>query len=199
MKLELPRASVRARQVLFAANAQSPDLSGLAGSARAKFTLAVATEPLKSEELEAVGLGQRKPFYTLDLPYLWGRLLANNGVVFGSGLVDIEDSRQLAAINVGSGEAAERLRGLEQRVRGLHPALRSVKFTHRWGGPILFGNAFRPFWGRHPRSRNALVLGAYSGQGVTLSVYLGCWAAEVLLGKKEPPSWGAIDKSLHSR
>jgi len=199
LELELPRASVRARQMLFAANAQSLELSGLQAHARAKFTLAVATEPLKSEELEATGLGQRKPFYTLDLPYLWGRVLANTGVVFGGGLVDIEDSRQLAAINVSSGEAAKRLRSLEQRVRGLHPALRSVKFTHRWGGSILFGNAFRPFFGRHPRSRSALVLGAYSGQGVTLSVYLGCWAAEVLLGRKELPSWGAIAKSFHSR
>ncbi len=194
IELELPQGKLRARQILFATNAHSLELSGLAGCARAKFTLALATEPLEAEQLEAVGLGPRKPFYTLDLPYLWGRLLANNGVVFGSGLVDVQDSAGLAAINVASGPAAERLRGLEQRVRGLHPALCSVKFTHRWGGPILFGNVFRPYFDRHPRSRHALVLGAYSGQGVTLSVYLGCWAAEVLLGRRELPAWGAIEK-----
>jgi len=194
LKLELPHGGLRARQVLFAMNAQSLELSGFALRAQARFTLALATEPLKPNQLEAVGLGQRKPFYTLDLPYLWGRTLANDGVIFGAGLVDVQGSRELGAINVASGEAAEKLSSLERRVRGLHPALRSVKITHRWGGPILFGNAFRPYFRRHPRSDNVLVLGAYSGQGVTLSVYLGCWAAEVLLGRRDPPAWGAISK-----
>jgi glycine/D-amino acid oxidase-like deaminating enzyme len=191
-KLELPQGEIRAGQILFATNAQALDLSGLAGRAQAKFTLALATEPLRAEQLEALGLAQRKAFYTLDLPYLWGRLLADNGVVFGGGLVDVGHSDELAAIRVASGQAAEKLMSLEQRVRTLHPALRLVEFAHRWGGPIVFGNAFRPFFGWHPRSRHALVLGGYSGQGVTLSVYLGCWAAEVLLGRREPPKWGAI-------
>ena len=194
VKLELSQGGLRARQILFATNAQSLELSGLARRAQAKFTLALATEPLKPKQLEAVGLGQRKPFYTLDLPYLWGRVLANDGVVFGAGLVDVRGSRELGAINVAFGETAEKLSSLERRVRGLHPALRSVKITHHWGGPILFGNAYRPYFGRHPRSDNVLVLGAYSGQGVTLSIYLGCWAAEVLLGRRDTPAWSAISE-----
>lgn len=192
LELELPQGKLRARQVLFATNAHSLELSGLERRAQAKFTLALATEPLNAGQLEIVGLGQRKPFYTLDLPYLWGRVLANDRIAFGSGLVDVRDSRELSAINIVAGEAVGKLSSLERRVRGLHPALGSVKITHRWGGPILFGNAFRPYFGRHPRSENVLVLGAYSGQGVTLSVYLGCWAAEVLLGRRDPPPWGVL-------
>jgi glycine/D-amino acid oxidase-like deaminating enzyme len=34
-----------------------------------------------------------------------------------------------------------------------------------------------------------IVLGAYSGHGVALSVYLGAWAAEAMLGKKDLPRW----------
>jgi len=192
LELELPQGKLCARQVLFASNAHSLELSGLKRRAQAKFTLALATEPLSAEQVGITGLGHRKPFYTLDLPYLWGRALANDGIVFGSGLVDVGDSRELGAINIAAGEAAEKLSSLERRVRGLHPALGSVKITHRWGGPILFGNAFRPYFGRHPCSEDALVLGAYSGQGVALSVYLGCWAAEVLLGRRDPPSWGVL-------
>lgn len=194
IRLALPQGELRARKVLFATNAQALELSGLAGRAQAKFTLALATEALTRKALETAGLGQRKAFYTVDLPYLWGRLLPNNGIVFGAGLLDIRDSRELASIDVHSGPAAERLRSMEQRVRGLHPALSSIKFTHRWGGPISFGNSYRPYFGFHPQSRNALVLGAYSGQGVTLSVYLGCWSAEVLLGQRDTPSWGALAK-----
>ncbi|MFQ5927445.1 MAG: NAD(P)/FAD-dependent oxidoreductase [Terriglobia bacterium] len=192
LQLELPQSKLRARQVLFATNAQALELSGLAGRAQPKFTTAVATRPLREDELEALGLGPRKPFYTLDLPYLWGRVLANNGVVFGSGLVHLSDSRELTALAIASGKPAELLASLEHRVRGLHPLLRSVQFTHRWGGPILFGQAGRPFFARHPRTPNALILAGYTGQGVTLSVYLACWAAEVLLGQKSLPPWGAV-------
>jgi len=35
------------------------------------------------------------------------------------------------------------------------------------------------------------VLGAYSGHGVALSVYLGAWAAEALLGRRDLPAWSA--------
>jgi len=28
-----------------------------------------------------------RPFYTVDVPYLWGRLLKNGGMIFGSGLL----------------------------------------------------------------------------------------------------------------
>jgi gamma-glutamylputrescine oxidase len=81
---------------------------------------------------------------------------------------------------------------LERRVRGLHPALHRVEFTHRWGGPILIADGWRPVFARHPRSPRALVLGGYSGHGVALSVYLGRWAAEVMLGRRELPDWNSF-------
>lgn len=81
---------------------------------------------------------------------------------------------------------------LEKRVRGLHPALAAAEFTHRWGGPISFREGWRPVFARHPGIGNAIVLGAYAGHGVALSVYLGAWAAEVLLGKRDLPPCGAI-------
>lgn len=192
IRLVLPHSELRARQVLFATNAQSLGLSGLAGRGQAKFTLAVATVPLKEDELEAIGLGQRKGFYALDSPYLWGRALADNGIVFGSGLVHVRDDGELAGINVRAGQSHELLERLERRIRRLHPALRLVKFTRRWGGPIFFPKAGRPFFARHPQSPCAIVLGGFSGQGVTLSVYLGCWAAEVMAGQRDLPDWGGL-------
>jgi glycine/D-amino acid oxidase-like deaminating enzyme len=192
LALTLPGASLRARAALFATNALSLELSGLQDRALPKFTFAVATEPLDDRRLSALGLASGKPFYTIDLPYLWGRLLTGGRIVFGSGLVHPADWREMDALDVASGEPAELLADLARRVRGLHPALADVQFTHRWGGPILFGPAWQPVFSRHPRSANALVLGAYSGHGVALSVYLGCWAAEVLLGRRELPAWGAL-------
>jgi len=183
---------LRARQAVFATNAQALELSGLVGHTQPKFTLAVATVPLGEAVLEAIGLSHRKAFYTIDLPYLWGRVMANGGVIFGGGLVHLGDWHELDSLDIAAGQPAELIATLERRVRGLDPALRSVKFIHRWGGPILFGNAWRPVFAHHPRSPHALVLGAYSGHGVAQSVYLGRWAAEVLLGEREPPPWGTI-------
>lgn len=192
LRVRVKGKSILASHVLIATNAESLELSGLAGRAEPKFTLAVATAPLTTGQLDALGLSSRKPFYTVDLPYLWGRLLPANGVIFGSGLVRLSDWRELAAVDVRTGEAAELLARLKQRVRMLHPVLSSVRFTHRWGGPILIADGWRPVFTRHPRSGSAVVLGGYSGHGVAQSVYLGRWAAEAMLGRREPPAWSRL-------
>jgi glycine/D-amino acid oxidase-like deaminating enzyme len=180
---------VRARTVLLATNARSLELSGLAGRAQPKLTMAVATEPLSPEQLSSLGLTQRKPFYTVDLPYLWGRVFHENRVIFGCGLVHVEDWRELLTLNVAEGRAAELLADLDRRVHDLHPALRGVRLSHRWGGPILIAENWKPVFRRHAEHRSVIVLGAYSGHGVALSVYLGAWAAEAMLGKRDLPQW----------
>ena len=188
--LEVAGRELRAHGVLFACNAQSLELSGLAGSTEPKFTLAVATEPFTNSQLAELGLASGKPFYTVELPYLWGRLLPSGGVVFGgAGWMGLKDWRELDGIDIGAEPWLETFARFERRVRRMHPVLRTVEFTHRWGGPILVGEGWRPVFRRHPSSARALVLGAYSGHGVALSVYLGRWAAEILLGQRELPAW----------
>jgi gamma-glutamylputrescine oxidase len=196
---------IHADQVLLATNAASLELSGLRSSALPKLTLALATAPLSAAQLRAIGLSSRRPFYTIDFPYLWGRLLDSNGVIFGAGLVPPyvgkpslfplgtrsyrDRVHDLRRYDVGRGEAAKRLRWLEDRVRSLHPALSSVRVTHRWGGPILFTEEMRPIFRTHPRNKQVLILAGYNGHGVALSVYLGKWAAEALLGRRSLPVW----------
>lgn len=195
VRLRFSGGELRARKVLLATNATSLELSGLAGKGEPKFTLAVATEPLSADALESLGLAPQKPFYTIDFPYLWGRLLRTGGVVFGAGLVHLQDWRGFADQDVTAGEPAALVARLEARVRKLHPVLCNVNFTHRWGGPILLANRWRPVFAHHPRNANTVVLGAYSGHGVALSVYLGCWAAEVLCGRKSLPNWNLAEES----
>ena len=206
IRARIQEKEICSRQVLLATNAFSLELSELHGATQPKLTLALAIAPLTATQLKAIGLFSRHPFYTIDLPYLWGRLLASNGVVFGAGLVPMpasiaslftkpaKHSQQFAAPNLyrfdlRKGEAAQRFRWLEDRVHELHPALKSVRFTHRWAGPILFTEGMRPIFRRHPRNENVMVLAGYNGHGVALSVYLGQWAAEALLGARPLPSW----------
>jgi glycine/D-amino acid oxidase-like deaminating enzyme len=180
---------LRARRVLFATNAFSLNLPDMRETSDPRLTLAVATEPLTAKQISALGLRSRRPFYTVDYPYLWGRLMKNNAAIFGSGLVSAPSRGGLAAIDIRKGDAAERMASLEARVHLLHPVMKNVRVTHRWGGPILLTPSALPVFRRHPQSRDAVVLGGFNGHGVALSVYLGKWAAEALLDKRELPSW----------
>jgi glycine/D-amino acid oxidase-like deaminating enzyme len=195
IRLHVEKKQIKAKTVLLATNAMSLELSDLSGRAQPKFTLALATEPLNSAQLEDLGLSSGKPFYTIDFPYLWGRLLRTGGIVFGSGLVHLTDWRELAELDIATGQAAELMTRLEHRVRGLHPVLKNVRFTNRWGGPILIADGWRPVFARHPRSARTIVLGGYSGHGVALSVYLGHWAAEALGGRRTLPDWDSAEES----
>jgi glycine/D-amino acid oxidase-like deaminating enzyme len=213
---------IHANKVLLATNAASLEIANIRGIADPMLTLAFATAPLTLAQRKAIGLADRRPFYTVDFPYLWGRLVENNGAIFGAGIVGVEgagtppsskqitsvlahvspnaasaarhkshtnDANPLAAVNVHKGPAADRLKTLEHRVRNMHPALKNIRVTHRWGGPILFTEKMRPIFSPHSRSENVLVLAGFNGHGVALSVYLGHWAAQSLLGHRPLPHW----------
>ena len=196
---------IRAEEVLLATNALSLEISGLRAATVPKLTFALATAPLSAAQLKAVGLSSRRPFYTIDFPYLWGRLLESNGVIFGAGLVPAyvgapsrfplgdrsikNAAHDLRRYDVRRGQAADRLCSLESRVRHLHPALENLRITHRWGGPILLTEKMRPIFRCHPRSKHVIVLAGYNGHGVALSVYLGQWAAHALLARRPLPDW----------
>jgi glycine/D-amino acid oxidase-like deaminating enzyme len=197
--------TILARQVLLTTNAASLHLTGLHNQAEPKLTLALATAPLTPAQLRATGLAARRPFYTVDYPYLWGRPLENNGYIFGAGLVPMPTSwdamfsrdfskrkpqhtfSELLRFDVHRGASAKTLAWLESRVRNMHPALKNIRVIHRWGGPILITKGMRPVFRHHAHHKNILTLAGFSGHGVALSVYLGHWAAQSLLGHRPLP------------
>ncbi|MGB8543288.1 MAG: FAD-dependent oxidoreductase [Candidatus Acidiferrales bacterium] len=187
---------ISARKIIFATNALSLKLSELEDGTHPKLTLAVATEPVSEEQLTQIGLAQRKPFYTADLPYLWGRVREDHSVIFGAGLVQAPHSDDLNDVDISAADVPEIFDSLEKRVRGLHPALKPVKFTHRWGGPIMFRDSWEPIFMWHPeagKTKNAIVISAFAGHGVALSSYLGRWGSEALFSHRKLPTWGKLD------
>jgi glycine/D-amino acid oxidase-like deaminating enzyme len=198
---------ITAAKILFASNALSLPQSGLAGM-HPRLTLAILSRPVSEKVLATIGLAPRKPFYTVDFPYLWGRVRRDRSIVWGAGLVQSPDADDLEKVDIAAEESALAFDRLEQRVLHLHPALEKIKFTRRWGGPILFRDSWKPVFDWHPQSfasvasgssrtaheasRNGVILGAYAGHGVALSSYLGTWAAEVLLDRRKLPKWSAL-------
>jgi len=209
----LTRKIIAANRVLLATNAGGLNLAGkiFRTPPGPKLTFALATAPLTKKQIAALGLASGRPFYTLDLPYLWGRLFETGSsrkkpkpktprLIFGSGLVPAfgESLFKRNARNLWSGlekESAnrgpsrQRLRVLEDRVRNLHPALKNIRITHRWGGPILLTKNFVPIFRAHPTNKNLIFLGAYSGHGVALSVHLAKRAAQALSTNQKLPHW----------
>jgi glycine/D-amino acid oxidase-like deaminating enzyme len=209
----LQKTIVTAKRVLLATNAGSRELAGTIYSSKAssepRLTFAIATARLSKKQIAALGMKSGRPFYSVDVPYLWGRMLKDGGMIFGSGLVPAfgkwlrEDAMRaksakssvtklwsgLERFSVDRGEPAARLRSLEKRVRLLHPAMKTIRVTHRWGGPILTTKDFIPTFRRHPENKNVVVLGGFSGHGVALSVYLGHRAAQHFMGKYKLPRW----------
>lgn len=178
-------------RAVLALNAYTADLVPEAQGLRSALTLALATRPVTDDVLGAVGLAARRPFYTVDFPYLWGRVLPGGGLLFGAGLAFAPQGSP-AELDVTRGEPAEILARLERRVRGLHPALRDVGVAARWGGPVCFREGGVPVLAAHPASERVVVAGAYAGHGVALSLRAGEIAAEALLQRRPLPAWGAL-------
>ena len=106
------------------------------------LTFASATEPLDTSTLAAIGLGEGVPFYTTDLPYLWGRTIADGRVIFGAGLVfgapsDLEnaDVREGDSGAVLESIAASRARAPSAACRGaiLRGMGRADRIQRRYG------------------------------------------------------------------
>jgi len=182
---------VDAGHVVVAINAYLPRLLPIEPELRSALTLAVATAPLDEPTLQAIGLGERRPFYTVDLPYLWGRVLADRRAVFGSGLVFPADD-DVRSTRVDGADAEISYARLEQRVRGLHPLLADVPIPLRWGGPIAFRPGRAPILTPHPAHPRVVVTGGCAGHGVALSFRIGeLIAAHIVDGRRLPP-WGAL-------
>jgi glycine/D-amino acid oxidase-like deaminating enzyme len=160
---------------------------------QSSLAFACATEPLDNDTREAIGLSAGVPFYTADLPYLWGRSVDDGRAIFGSGLV-FGSPEKLEESDVAHGQSHDALRQLERRVRRLHPRLRDIKFSASWGGPIAFTADSVPLLGRLAECRNIIVAGAYSGHGVALSVRVGQLIAQAIAEDAELPRWGALDR-----
>jgi len=171
----IPGRALIAEHVVLATNGYALEMSALEDQAICMLAVAVASAPLAEAHVTALGLTGPRAFYTEDLPYLWGRLTKDNRLVIGSGLVDpVENSDAWT-------DALPKFEALEIRIRGLHPALATCGFTHRWLGPICISGDYRPILRQHPRSSKVWFGGAYSGHGVAQSLRMGRLLAERLI------------------
>jgi len=185
------RGAISCERIVMAVNAWVSRLFPDEAPCRVALTLALATEPLTLSQLTAIDLGHGRPFYTLDRPYLWGRVLGDRRVVFGAGLVWARDGLP-EAVRLSEPPAREGLAWLEGRVRGLHPRLHDIGVSARWGGPIAFPERQAPLLAPAPRREGVFLAAGCGGHGLALGVHLGRLLAAAVADDAPLPPWGAL-------
>lgn len=183
-----------ADRVVVALNAYATPLLDLPPTLRSALTLALCTAPVDAATLDALAMGDRAPFYTHDLPYLWGRHAAGGRLVFGAGLI-FPDDGDVRSVDLAHPQAVESMARLESRVRGLHAALADVDVTHRWGGPIAFLPGGAPILSRVPGMPGVIAYAGCAGHGVALGVRIGQLVATAIVDAQALPSWGSLPRS----
>ena len=188
-RLRLAGATLSADRVVVALNAYTATLLAVPVGLGSALTLAVCTAPLEVPALAELGVGDAIPFYTVDLPYLWGRTTADLRLVLGAGLLHGADVSRVA---LHGSEGTAVLANLEERIRRLHPILASARVVARWGGPIAFTPQRAPVLGRLPDIPDVIVSAGCAGHGIALGVRVGQLVAEAIVDGVPLPAWGAL-------
>ena len=164
---------VTADRIVLATSAFRPLLARLRWSTVPVYDYVLATEPLTSEQLSAIGWEGRQGLADAGNQFHYYRLTRDDRVVWGGYDAIYHFGRRIDP-------ALEDRRAthvlLAEHFYETFPQLSGVRFTHRWGGVIDTSTRFCAFFGRAVRGRAAYALG-FTGLGVGASRF----AADVML------------------
>jgi len=174
-----PGGELRARRsIVTACESYSTRFRKLHRAVLPVYSLIALTEPLSLGQWSAIGWQNRESLasnrYTVE--YLTRTaddriLFGSRGApyVFGSKISDEQDRH------------APTHARLQRSVIEWFPAVKDIKFTHHWGGPVAMPRDWMPSVSFDSSSRIALVYG-YTGQGVSTSNLAGRLLAGLITG-----------------
>lgn len=177
-RLVTPRGEVRAKTIVLAGEAYLSQLAPLRRQLIPVYSLIVLTEPLSDEQWAEIGWAGRETVSSqrLGVDYLCrtpdGRIaFGGRGAPyrFGSRIDDASDRH------------APTHAMLQQMTREWFPALRDVRFTHAWGGPLGMPRDWMPTMSYDPALGLATARG-YTGQGVATANLSGRVLADLISG-----------------
>jgi len=173
--LVTPGGEVKARKVVFATNAWSHTFVQLKTKAVPVWTYIVMTEPLTDEQYEAIRWQGREGVEDFrDLVHYY-RLTADNRIVWGGR--DVALSLDGTMDHDRNEKVFESLR---EDLRRTFPALKDIRFTHAWGGPVSAPMDLFPMIGHAGTPDNVFVLGCV-GHGVSITHLHGQTVRDLIL------------------
>ena len=176
--LHTPGGTVAAEKVVFATNAYSHLIPGLRSKQVPAFTHMVVTEPLAEKQLKTIGWKNRQGIEDARNLVHYFRLTADNRIAMGGSDVSISYGRDMER-DLNPRTFAD----LERDVVRLFPALKGIRFTHRWGGPVSVPIDMAPAIGFLGDPRAIYSLGCV-GHGVSMTHLNGRTIADLLQERK---------------
>lgn len=167
---------VRAKKAVLGLNAFGQRLRIRPYTYAPMYTYIILTEPLSDEAYAEVGWKRREGIEDKRQLVHYMRLTADNRLLIGG-----RDAPYYFG-NKAEGKQSHKkiFEGLEADLKGMFPALRNTKITHRWGGPVAITLAFIPSFGHYKGHENIAYATGYCGHGVALSTSAGLIVNDLL-------------------
>ncbi len=181
-RVDTSRGSLRAREVLVAANAYA---DGIVPELRRRVvpmgSFIIATEPLDPAVARACIPNGRMVHDTKNFLFYWRRS-PDDRIVFGG-------RTSLAATTVSEARDV-----LARELVRVHPQLEGVVIDRAWGGNVAITYDRLPHCGRTPLPGGGSVAfaGGCNGTGVALMTWFGHRAARWLTGEGSPPAFARL-------
>lgn len=173
-----PWGEVVAKRLLLATNAYSHLIPQLKGKQAPVWTYIVLTEPLGERHFREIGWKNRQGIEDArDLVHYY-RLTADNRLLMGG-----RDVAVAFGSDMDRDRNEEIFIGLERDVRAIFPALKDIRFTHHWGGPVSVPVDLAPALGYLGNRDTVYSLGCV-GHGVSMTHLNGKTCADLLLGRR---------------
>jgi glycine/D-amino acid oxidase-like deaminating enzyme len=178
VELQTPKGKVTADKVVLATNAWSHFFPQLKRKQIPVWTHIVLTEPLKPEQFKQIGWQNRQGIEDArDLVHYY-RLTADNRILMGGRDVSLNQDYDMEHdIN------EDVFAGLKKDVVDIFPALKGIRFTHQWGGPVSVPMDMAPAIG-YAGDKNVVYSLGCIGHGVSMTHLNGQTVADLVLGKQ---------------
>lgn len=178
-RLRTASGEVEADKVVLATNAYSARFPQLRAAQMPIHTHIVLTEPLTPEQRSEIGWQNRQGIEDARNFVHYYRLTKENRLLMGGERVQYyfdNGTRQDAH--------APTFRRLEEHIRKIHPVLKGIRITHRWGGPVSGNIDFAPNMGYLGKDKNAVFSIGCMGHGVSMTHLNGWTIADLILEKR---------------
>lgn len=176
------RGVVRARSVLRATEAWTPQLPGHARDIAPVYSLVVATEPLPAAVWDEVGLRSAETFSEHRHLVVYGQRTRDGRLVFGGRGAPYHFG---SAVSPSSDHEPVVFAALRRTLVQLLPAVAPYAVTHRWGGPLGIARDWHASV-RYDPVTGLGSAGGYVGDGVAASNLAGRTLADLVTGRRTP-------------
>jgi glycine/D-amino acid oxidase-like deaminating enzyme len=170
--------TVRARHVIRATEGYTPGLRGYQRAVAPVYSLMIATEPLPETVWESVGLAGRPTFGDLRHLIIYGQRTADGRLAFGGRGAPYHFG---SSVRPSYDQVPTVFAALRRTLGELFPAVKDVRVTHHWGGPIGVPRDWCASVGLD-RSTGIGWAGGYVGDGVSTTNLAGRTLADLITG-----------------